>query len=136
MRGQWRPRDPLPRTRQKLLELCGLSEAEVAAIDAAVEEEMHEAVAKAMAVARPQPPGAVGAFTPTTADRDGNGCRGCAGERRRRAVRVEPLASAAGVKNGDAVTLALEYLLANNPRPFWSAWTSASTARPSRPARG
>ena len=48
---QWRAADPLPRARRKLREVCGLSEAEVASIDAAVEAEVHDALAKAMAVA-------------------------------------------------------------------------------------
>ena len=55
---QWRRGDPLPRARQQLQELCGLSAAEVTAIDDAVEEEVQHAVTEAMAVARPKPPAA------------------------------------------------------------------------------
>ena len=96
--------DPLPRARQQVAELCGLSAAEVAAIDEAVEEEVREAVAEAMAVARPKPPRAGGRSMPSAAR--------AGGESRSAAV------AGRGVKNGDAVRLALEYILANKPTAF------------------
>ena len=43
---QWRRGDPLPAARQQLQAICGLSAAEVAAIDEAVEEEVRAAVSR------------------------------------------------------------------------------------------
>ena len=97
---QWRERDPLPNTRLVLQEVWGFSEAEVARLEAEIEEEVQATVAKALAVARPKPPMqpwkayATGA-TPT----------------------VKPL-KAPRVKNGEAVNRALDYILTNNPRAF------------------
>jgi 2-oxoisovalerate dehydrogenase E1 component len=115
---QWRQADPLPRTRGRLRELCGLSEAEVASIDAAVEAELREAVAKALAVARPQPPrGGWRVYAGPSAGK-GNGDAALPGAAAVSAPRrVEPFA-ARGVKNGDAVRLALEYILTHNPAAF------------------
>ncbi len=107
---QWQAGDPLPRTRQKLQELCGLSTAEVAAIDEAVEEEVREAVTRAMSVGRPKPPAtgwsvyADAGSSPPSASSPST-------------TRVEPL-QARGVKNGEAVHLALEYILAHEPAAF------------------
>ncbi len=146
---QWRRADPLPRARAKLQEVCGLSEAEVASIEATVEAEVHDALAKAMGVARPKPP--CGGWRVYAGNGDGNGdgrdndngdCSGngdsdgdgvgnvavddhadsdCGRNGAAVAVsspaQVEPF-SARGVKNGDAVRLALEYILARDPAAF------------------
>ncbi len=118
---RWRQDDPLPRTRQKLLDLCGLSEAEVASIETAVEAEVRDAVAKAMAVARPQPPRGWPVYADHAAgsgDGNGDGVAASAGAAAVAASRrVEPFA-VRGVKNGDAVRLALEYILSHNPAAF------------------
>ncbi len=96
---EWKALDPLPATRQKLLEVCGMTEPSVAAIDEAVEEEVRGALALAMAVARPDP------LT------------------NRMAVFAEPQAPMVvkpyrtpRVKNGEAVGRALDYLLENHPQ--------------------
>lgn len=92
--------DPLPRARRRLLEVGGLRDGEVAQIEAAVEEEVREAVARAMAVARPLAPKQqwdVYASAPPPA--------------------LNPL-TARKVKNGDAVRLALDYILSNCPEAF------------------
>ena len=49
----WRARDPVPAARQKLLDLCGMSEAGVAAIEQKIDEEVRAALALAMPVKRP-----------------------------------------------------------------------------------
>jgi 2-oxoisovalerate dehydrogenase E1 component len=96
----WRRQDPVPATRQKLLDKVGMSEAEVAGLEAEADREVLEAVAKAVPSPRPGP--------------------SCAGWRvfgqcgPRSAKRFQ----ASKVKNGDAVNRALEYLLENNPRAF------------------
>ncbi len=97
---EWRRRDPLPAARQKLLELCGMSEAPVAAMERAVDEEVRSALAEAMAVGRPDPSNnrmAVFAEAPPP--------------------KVKPYRTPR-VKNGEAVGRALDYLLENNPRAF------------------
>jgi 2-oxoisovalerate dehydrogenase E1 component len=96
----WWSRDPLPSARRKLREVCGLSEAETASIEEAVDEEVQAAVAAALKVPRPKPQAhgwGVYASSPQPA---------------------LPPFQAQKVKNGDAVRLALDYLLANNPRAF------------------
>jgi 2-oxoisovalerate dehydrogenase E1 component len=97
---EWRRRDPLPATRHKFMELCGASETLIVDIEQAVDEELRSALARAMAVERPDPSNnrmAVFAESP--------------------AVAAKPY-SAPRVKNGEAVGRALDYLLENNPRAF------------------
>lgn len=97
---QWRAMDPLPATRRQMMEVCGMSESVVAAIDQAVEDEIRTALAQAMAVGRPDPVS------------------------NRMAVFAEaqpPVVKsyrAPSVKNGEAVGRALDYLLENNPQAF------------------
>ena len=101
---RWKKEDPLPRTRQRLADECGLSEASIAAIEEAVETEVREAVARALRVGRPRAPRhwAVHAETPISFHQ----------------TSAQKPFQAKGVKNGDAVNLALDYLLANRPRAF------------------
>jgi 2-oxoisovalerate dehydrogenase E1 component len=97
---QWRENDPLSSTRRKLLDMGGMSEAAVTSLEAAVDEEIRAALAKAMAVGRPEPReprAAVFAKAPR--------------------VCLKPY-RAPQVKNGEAVGRALDYLLENNPRAF------------------
>jgi len=92
-----RRRDPLPYARQQLLEVCGLSDGQVAQLEAEVEEEVQQAVAQAMPVPRPQAPKYpwdVYAGDPPPV--------------------VRP-ASVRKAKNGDAVRLALESILSDCP---------------------
>jgi 2-oxoisovalerate dehydrogenase E1 component len=97
---QWRKLDPLPAARQKVLELCGMSETSVKAMERAVEDEVREALANALAVERPNPTAnRMAVFVEETPPH------------------VEPY-RAPRVKNGEAVGRALDYLLENNPRAF------------------
>ena len=96
----WRQRDPVAQTRQKLVDVCGLSEKDIVKIESAIEEEVHESLASAMPVARPTAPkhhwNVFATSTPPA---------------------VEPLA-ALKVKNGDAVRMALEYILSHCEEAF------------------
>ncbi len=97
----WQLRDPLPSTRRKLQEVCGLSEAAVAAMDEAVEEEVQQSLAAAMKVARPDPRTHrwdVYAKPPPPRT-------------------VKPF-QAKRAKNGDAVNRAQQYILENDPDSF------------------
>jgi len=97
---QWREQDPLPAARKKVIELCGMSEAAVAAMERAVEEEVRAALHRALAGERPDP------------------------LRRPMSMFAEPTQVEAKpyrtprIKNGEAVGRALDYLLENNPRAF------------------
>ena len=93
-------RDPLPRTRRALAEVCELEEAEIAAIEQEVDDEIHATVMEALPVARPRPSPREFQVLADASSR-----------------RVEPFA-ASKVKNGAAVNLALNYLLRNDPRSF------------------
>lgn len=118
---EWRRMDPLGRTRQGLTELCGLSRGELTAIDDAVEAEVQSAVAGAMAHGRPQPPSK--AWPVFATQPGGNGhCPATptgpdAPAISRQPERV-PAFQAKGVKSGDAVRLALDFLLAERPAAF------------------
>jgi 2-oxoisovalerate dehydrogenase E1 component len=97
---EWRALDPLPATRQKVMEVCGMSEASVAAIEQAVEDEIRTALSRAMQVARPEPVvSRMAAFAET------------------RPVNAKPYRTPS-VKIGEAVGRALDYLLENNPQAF------------------
>lgn len=96
----WWEQDPLVKTRQALRESWSLSEAEVAALEQEVDDEIHNTVAEALKVARPQ-------ATKSGPDVYAHGSR----------VSVKPF-QAKGTKNGQAVNHALQYILANNPRAF------------------
>lgn len=97
---RWRQDDPLPKTRRKLQEISGLSEQDIVELESVVEQEVRQAVAKALTVARPEPKKyrwSVYANSPP--------------------VTTKPV-KVARAKNGDAVNLALDYILTNNPRAF------------------
>jgi len=94
----FRRRDPLPAARVKFLECAGASEAAAAEVERYVEEEIHAALHRAMAVERPDPRGnrmAVFVESPVAAIRPYRTPR---------------------VKNGEAVGRALDYLLEHDPR--------------------
>jgi 2-oxoisovalerate dehydrogenase E1 component len=97
---QWRRCDPLTAARQKVLEISGLSESSVAAMERAVEEEVRTALAEAMAVARP-----TAASYPMTVFAEPT------------VHRVKPYRTPR-VKNGEAVGRALDYLLEDNSRAY------------------
>ncbi len=97
---RWRREDPLRKARRKLQEFGGLSESNVAALEEAVEEEAHDAVTKALAVARP----------------DVRTQRLVAYAKSPPVV-LKPV-KVARAKTGEAVNRALDYILTNNPRAF------------------
>ena len=94
----WQARDPLPKTRLLAAEIGGLGQSQIAAIEAEIDDEIEEAVKRAIAVGRPSPTN-----VPMTAYARG-------GPARVKAYR------ASRVKNGDAVNRALDYLLESDPR--------------------
>ncbi len=97
---EWRQHDPLLLARGKMLEICGMSEASVATMERAVEDEVRSALTTAMAVGRPNPSSnrmAVFAEASPPA--------------------VKPY-HATRVKNGEAVGRALDYILENDPHAF------------------
>jgi len=95
---EWRRQDPLPRARARYAELCGCTEAEVAALEEAVEEEIQQQVSQCLRVARTDP-----------------ACHCWSVFAEPSVQEVEPL-QARNVKLGAAVNLALDYLLAQNPQ--------------------
>lgn len=95
-----RRRDPLPRTRGLLQDVCGMAEEEIVALETEVDDEVQEAIADALKVRRPSPATEGGAvFCP-------------------RSRSAAPPYRASRVKNGDAVRRALEYILEHNPRAY------------------
>ena len=96
----WRRRDPLPAARQRLLDVAGYSDGEAAELEAAVEAAIEQAVRDALRVGRPEPKRHAWVSYCTSAR-----------------SRVAPFA-ASRAKNGDAVRLALNYLLEHNGRAF------------------
>ena len=52
---QWRRRDPLPRTRQRLLDVAGFSDSQAAGIEAEIEGQIQAAMADALEVASLRP---------------------------------------------------------------------------------
>lgn len=97
---QWLRRDPLPSARRRFGEVCGFSETGTVELEEAVEQEVQQAVARAMEVARPDPQThccvVYAECSPPT---------------------VKPL-KAPRIKNGAAVNRALDYILENNPDAF------------------
>ena len=94
-----RLRDPLPAARRALTQACAMTEPQIARVEEQVEEEVHDALTRAMAVGRPDPPQAFPVYA-RSPNRP-----------------VKPY-QARKVKNGDAVNRALAYLLENHPRAF------------------
>jgi len=119
---KWRKDDPLARTRHRLAEVCGLAETSIGQIEEAVEAEVREAIAQALPVGRPRPPqqwpvhaeAALCADAAAPLGGEASDAPVPAGTQPRN---VRPL-KAKGVKNGDAVNMALDYLLANQPSAF------------------
>lgn len=97
---EWRAADPVPATRQKMIEVCGMTEASVVSMEQAVEDEIRSAIAKAMQVARIEPMrNRMAAFAENPA------------------VAAKPYRTPS-VKLGEAVGRALDYLLENDPKAF------------------
>ncbi len=96
----WQKRDPVPAARQRLLDLSGYSERDVVEMEAEIESTIDETIRKALPVARPEPNRHVWTSYSTSAR-----------------SHVAPFA-ATKAKNGDAVRLALNYILEHNERAF------------------
>ncbi|NQT40192.1 MAG: transketolase [Planctomycetes bacterium] len=98
--AQWQQRDPLPKTRARLLEACSVSEDEVAAWEQEIEEEVSEVIARAVPVARPDPVVRRGDVYASSSP-----------------APVKPF-QAKRLKNGEAVNRALDSILTDHPRAF------------------
>ena len=134
--AEWRRADPLPRTAAKVREVCGLSDGDMASIEAAVDEEVRRGAGQGD-----------GRGPAAAADRRLARLRRQRrlrqrrrrlrrGERRRPSpARVEPLRPAAS-RTATRSAWPWNTFWPAIRRPFWPAWTSASTARLSRRARG
>jgi len=97
---QWQEQDPLPATRQKVIELCGMTDQSVSQLEKDVEEEINETIAKALKVARP--------YAKTHRfDVYANSSP----------LAVKPY-KAAKAKNGDAVRRALDFILSHESDAF------------------
>jgi 2-oxoisovalerate dehydrogenase E1 component len=98
--AEWKRTDPLLRARQKLLDVCGFSDAQATSLEAEIDDEVQATAADALRVPR---------------------CRPTDQEWRVYAdsspAPVKPF-HAARAKNGEAVQKALAYLLDNSPRAF------------------
>lgn len=97
-REDYRRRDPLPRARDRLREVCDLPDSDVAALERTVDDAIQEAVLSALAVARPD-----------------HAAERWSAYAVRSTPRVKPY-QARKLKNGEAVLHALDYLLAQHPR--------------------
>jgi 2-oxoisovalerate dehydrogenase E1 component len=96
----WNARDPVPKARRQLRDVMGYEEEEIAALEAATQEQVESAISRAMPVRRVQ------------VRLDGS-----------HAFAVErppalPAFTEKRAKNGDAVRLALDYLLSHDPRAY------------------
>jgi len=92
-------RDPLPRTRARLIAEGGMPEPAVAGLEKAVETEVEDAIDRACAAARPSTSQSWSVFAPSAKQR------------------IEPF-TASKCKNLGAVNQALRYILAHEPRAF------------------
>jgi 2-oxoisovalerate dehydrogenase E1 component len=98
-REENRRRDPLPSARSALQQTCGLAESDIIALERAADQEVDEVTRRALRAAPVQPASGSSALAPS------------------KPPRVKPL-KAGRVKNGRAINLALDYILAQNPRAF------------------
>jgi 2-oxoisovalerate dehydrogenase E1 component len=96
----WLDRDPLPKARRQFLETSGISESEIAAIEQNIEAAIQTDLEEALSCARPD--ARAQSWTPYAPSVP---------------IEVEPFQTAKA-KNGDAVNLALDYLLSRHPNAF------------------
>ena len=122
---RWRKDDPLLQARCRLAEVCGLAESSIAGIEEAIEAEVRDVFARALAVGRPKPPRqwpvhAQPASSADDAEALVDSEAAVESIRFRLPARWPPVRrfQAKCVKNGDAVNLALDHLLANQPQAF------------------
>jgi 2-oxoisovalerate dehydrogenase E1 component len=120
---RWQKDDPVLHTRHRLAEVCGLAESSIATLEETIDTEIRDTIACALAAGRPRVPQhwPVHAEVARSADDDGvlvDYKAAIESKRLRRpSLRLKPF-QAKGVKNGDAVNMALDYLLANQPNAF------------------
>jgi 2-oxoisovalerate dehydrogenase E1 component len=96
----WLKRDPVPHARREFQEQSGFSEEEIARVEKQIEVEVQGQLESALGCGRPDPRGQTwSAFAPTAP------------------IEVEPY-QAEKAKNGEAVSRALDYLLARHPNAF------------------
>ena len=93
----WRLRDPIVLARKKLVDEAMLMEEAVSAIEKQADEEVENAVRRALACDRPDPEKHLGPVFAVSSD----------------LKKLDPF-KAAGVKNFNAVSLALDYILSRN----------------------
>lgn len=95
----WLKREPLPRTRRDVLGI--VAEAEIAAMEKDIDGQIADAVEKAVKIPRPNPDTQRwSSYAPDEAP-----------------PKLEPF-SAKGIRNGDAVRLAQEYILSREPKAY------------------
>jgi len=119
---RWQRDDPIVHARRRLADAVGLDESSITEIEEAIDAEIHDAVARALAVGRPRAPQqwTVHAEAALLAENDLLADRHATIESPRtfaHSTWLRPF-QAKGVKNGDAVNMALDYLLANQPQAF------------------
>jgi 2-oxoisovalerate dehydrogenase E1 component len=116
---QWRKDDPLVLTRHRIARFAGLSEQSIREIEESVDAEVRDVVTRALAVARPRAPRQlpVHAEAATLAEDAVTTPAVQSSQRPQHSHKVTPL-SAKNVKNGDAVNMALDYILANHPSSY------------------
>jgi 2-oxoisovalerate dehydrogenase E1 component len=100
-REEWQTREPLAKARKALKEICSFTEQQILTIEQTAAAQVEEAVRKALAVARPDPKVCLG---PIFASAEVG-------------KKIDPY-KAANVKNINAVTHALDYILSRNPSSF------------------
>jgi len=119
--ARWQNDDPVVHARHRLADVGGLDESSIATIDEAIEAEIRDAVARALAVGRPRArqkwPVHAEAALPADDVLADHSAEIESTRTRRPSIWLKPL-QAKGIKNGDAVNMALDYLLANQPHAF------------------
>jgi 2-oxoisovalerate dehydrogenase E1 component len=100
-RETWLAREPIAKARKALAESCGFSEQQILSIENEAANAINEALQKALPVARPDPVRCLG---PVFASNDGQ-------------RKIDPF-NTSNCKNINAVNLALDYILAKNPKAF------------------
>ena len=117
---KWRKDDPLMLARHSLARFAGLSERSIRALEAAVDAEVRDVTTRALAIARPRAPRQwpVHAEAAVLAEEATASVPAVHSPRRSHPSHKLPPLSAKNVKNGDAVNMALDYILANHPSAY------------------
>ncbi len=117
---QWRQDDPLVLARHSVARFSGLSEQSIREIESAVDAEVREVTNQALAVARPRVPRhwPVHAEAAELADEAVVPVPAVHSPRRSDSTHNLQALSAKNVKNGDAVNMALDCILASHPSAY------------------